>query len=74
MKQNADLIASIIRTVVPMLVGVLAGILARRTGLNVSHIEETVFAVYFVGVRLLEERWPAAGWALGLAARPHYAA
>lgn len=74
MKTHGDLIASIIRTLVPMAVAVIAGAVARTTGLELSHVEETVFAVYFVGVRLLEERWPAAGWALGLAARPHYAA
>jgi hypothetical protein len=73
-KEHADLIASVVRTLVPMLVAIAAGALARATGLDLAHVEEAVFTVYFVGVRLLEERWPAAGWALGLAARPHYTA
>jgi hypothetical protein len=74
MKEHADLIASTIRTIVPMVVALVAGAGARRLGLDATYLEELLFAGYFVGVRLLEERWPAAGWALGLAARPHYTA
>lgn len=65
-----DLLASIVRTVVPALVGLLLG-LAAKAGLDIdSGVVTTVVDGVCVGgyyslVRLLERRWPRFGWLLG---------
>lgn len=72
------LIASIIRTLVPLLAGHLLALLA-AVGLNLDTAGQgaltdwlgvTLSGVYYVVVRLVETKVPAVGWLLGLAKSP----
>lgn len=71
------MLASIIRTVVPLVVGWLAGLpIAQRIGITSTDITAAVTAVtgavWYVAVRLLETYGPQWGWLLGYAQAPTY--
>ncbi|WP_427130285.1 hypothetical protein [Pseudarthrobacter sp. S9] len=72
------LVASVIRTVVPVVVGQVTSwlLLANVTlpgsaadGLS-TFLGGLFTAIYYVGVRVLEQQWPQAGVLLGLTASP----
>lgn len=73
----SDLTPSIIRTAVPLIVGPLVTWLASK-GVDIDGETLTVAVaavvgfVYYVGVRLLERRWPALGVLLGSKKKPTY--
>lgn len=75
-----NVMPSVIRTGVPIIVGIAVSFAATK-GIHVSAETETQLAVLVGGaaaalyhwlVRLFEERWPRAGWLLGLARAPRY--
>jgi hypothetical protein len=75
-----DFGASLVRTYVPIGVGVVLGWLTAH-GLGLSGAEATsvtaaltggIAALYWLGIRLLEAKWPALGIFLGKAAQPVY--
>lgn len=72
------LVASVIRTLVPVIVGQVAAWLllinvtlpsTALDGLS-SFLGAALTAIYYVGVRVLEQQWPWAGVLLGLTASP----
>lgn len=72
------LVASIIRTLIPLLAGQLLALLA-AVGLNLDTAGQgaltdwlgvTLAGVYYIIVRLVETKVPAVGWLLGLAKSP----
>lgn len=72
------LIASIIRTAVPIVIGTLLSLLA-RVGFNLDlegQAELTTWLTslfiggYYIVVRLIEQKVPQVGWLLGLAKSP----
>jgi hypothetical protein len=71
-------VASVIRSIVPIIVGAVAswfvsiGVELEPEGLVAlsSFLTALFGALYYVGVRLLEEKVPAFGWLLGLAKSP----
>jgi hypothetical protein len=72
------LVASVIRTLVPVIVGQVAAWLLlinvklpadALDGLS-SFLGAALTAIYYVGVRVLEQQWPQAGVLLGLTASP----
>lgn len=74
-----DLIASLIRTYVPAVVG--AVLVAIGSALDIANLDTpdnrarvvgAIFVVYYAGVRLLERKYPKAGWLLGLPKPPSY--
>lgn len=72
------MLASIIRTVVPVIVGLVVS-LALRAGIQLddasvtSVVTSVVTGVYYVVARFLETRVnPSFGWLLGLAKQPAY--
>lgn len=73
----SDLIVSIIRTVVPALVGLIIATLA-NVGIDVDSDSLVVvlnglfIGAYYALARLLESRFPAAGWLLGQPKPPTY--
>lgn len=76
-----DQLASLIRTYVPIGVGFVLALLARKydvildegsSAALTSGIAALVSAVFYGVVRILETRWKAVGWLLGLAVRPQY--
>lgn len=75
--KNRDLLASLIRTIVPVIVGAIIAGLA-RAGLDLDPdqltgvLEALVVGGYYTLVRALEARWPALGWFLGLPTQPTY--
>lgn len=77
----SDQVASWIRTNVPYAIAAALAWLAANAGIVVD--EKTsqglmlgtaglVLAVYYAAARKLEQRWPGAGWLLGLAKAPKY--
>lgn len=75
------MLASLVRTLVPLVVGYLLGSpvagLLQDAGVTEAHLTTLatvlVTAVYYVVVRLAEEHLqPQFGWLLGLAKRPTY--
>ena len=75
---NADLLKSLIRTVVPVVVGlVVSG--ATRVGFEIdpaavgAWLDGLFIAGYYTLVRAAEHRLPWVGWFLGLPAEPSYA-
>lgn len=72
------LVASVIRTLIPVIVGqvaswlLLANITIPATALDGlgTFLGGILTAVYYVGVRVLEQQWPKAGILLGLTASP----
>jgi hypothetical protein len=74
---SPSLLPSLIRTVVPLLVGILIT-WAAKAGLNLAEGDVTalltalITAVYYATVRLIEQKFPAAGWLLGYPAAPTY--
>lgn len=72
------LVASVIRTLIPVIVGqvaswlLLANITIPTTALDGlgTFLGGILTAVYYVGVRVLEQQWPKAGILLGLTASP----
>lgn len=72
----ADLMPSLIRTLIPIIVGPLVA----RFGLDVTDPDNLalVSAVlswgFYVLVRVVETRWPAFGYLLGIAKQPAYSA
>ena len=76
----SDFVTSLIRTYVPTGVGIVvawitaAGVeLEAGTELALSGaIVAVVTAVWYFAARLLEARWPAAGYLLGVAKTPVY--
>lgn len=70
----SDLVVSGIRTLVPLAVAWLV----TTVGLDIDTAQATanligLLTVVWYGVaRLLEQRWPAAGWLLGRPATPTY--
>jgi hypothetical protein len=78
--QQNNLVTSIIRTLVTIILPPLVAWLAAR-GINLSDetlAQISVYAVvaaqagYYIVVRLLETKYPAFGWLLGLAKQPGY--
>ena len=76
-----DQLASLIRTYVPIGVGFVLALLARKydvilddasSAALTSGVAALVSAVFYGVVRVLETRWKAVGWLLGLAASPQY--
>jgi uncharacterized membrane protein (DUF441 family) len=72
-----DQAVSLIRTIVPVVVGSFITWLAGRgvdiDGAAVAPIVTTlVVAGYYAAVRAAEQRWPHAGWLLGVARPPSY--
>jgi hypothetical protein len=72
------LVASVIRTIVPVIVGQVAAWLLlinvklpedAITGLS-TFLGAALSAIYYVGVRVLEQQWPKAGVLLGLTVSP----
>lgn len=71
-----SLIISIVRTFVPYLVGLLAVAGVQLTDADVAGLTSTlgfVFSLgYYVVVRLVEKKYPQAGWLLGAPTKPTY--
>lgn len=76
----SDFVTSFIRTVVPTLVGSLIGWLI-TLGISLpEHAAQSLtagvialcIALYYLGARWLERRWPAFGYLLGTRAEPSY--
>jgi len=72
-----DVSASIIRTLTPLIVGLIMSVV----GSEVADIDPSTLtacvttvltAAYYILVRLLEKRWPKAGFLLLLPIRPRY--
>lgn len=75
-----SLVTSIIRTVVPSLAGLIFGWLV-SINFSIPGVSEPLLegvltfafgAVYYFGVRLLEQKWPKLGWLLGRPVQPVY--
>lgn len=72
-----DLFRSVVRTFVPVVVGLImaglakAGIEMDSTALT-TVIDALFVGGYYVVIRLLERRFPAVGWLLGLPVTPTY--
>lgn len=75
--EKNDLAVSLVRTITPLLVGLIVGVV----GSDVAGITEealtaavatVVSAVYYVVVRLVEQKWPKVGVLLGWAQKPTY--
>lgn len=73
-------VTSTIRTTVPIVVGAVVGFLVAH-GVNVdpnaiagltAFLSGLFSAVYYVAVRLLEHKFPKAGWLLGTPKKPTY--
>lgn len=72
------LLASIIRTLVPIGVGQIVALLALASVILDQATKDAlgtvlgglITAVYYLAIRLLEQRWPAIGVLLGLAKTP----
>lgn len=75
-----DIVTSVIRTVVPSIVGAILGVLAAhginldaQAAANLTGFLTALFgALYYVIVRILEQRNPKAGILLGKAKQPEY--
>lgn len=69
---------SLVRTAVPLLVTLLGPYAAQWLGWDSVQLEQALgvvlAAAYYLLVRLLERRWPAAGVLLGVPRAPVYAA
>ena len=68
---------SIIRSVSSIVVAAVVYLLARVglgafSGTAAAYVPLLVAAGYAAGVRLLEKKWPAAGWLLGVPGAPAY--
>lgn len=77
-----DLITSYLRTAVPVIVGAVVGFLATK-GIDVddnavagltAFLSGLSTAVYYGLVRLVETKYPKAGWLLGTPKKPEYGA
>jgi len=75
----SDYVASLIRTYAPAIVGVV--LVTVGNALDIANLDSTdnrakvvggVFVVYYALVRLLEKKYPKAGWLLGVAKTPGY--
>lgn len=78
---NSNYVSSLIRTWVPVVVGSIVTLAAKRYNVVIDDGTQaaaiTMFtglatAVYYAGARLLELKFPQAGWLLGLAKAPGY--
>lgn len=72
-----DVSASIIRTLTPLVVGFILSVVGSEAadidpGLLTVCVSTFLTAAYYILVRLLESRWPKAGFLLLLPARPRY--
>jgi hypothetical protein len=76
----SDLVPSLVRTWVPVVVGGFISWAATQ-GIQISTgaqgalivvLTSAIIAVYYTVVRLLEQKWPAAGLFLGSATQPSY--
>ena len=76
-----DFITSQIRTAVPVAIGASATYLAAHLGVVidentktgvVTFVTATATGAYYLGARLLEHKFPKAGWLLGRPAAPTY--
>jgi hypothetical protein len=74
-----DFFASLIRTYAPALVGVVLVAIGNAldvggldTADNRAKVVGAIFVLYYAGIRLLEKKYPRAGWLLGLAKTPGY--
>jgi S-adenosylmethionine hydrolase len=74
-----DYIASLIRTYAPAVVGVVLVAISQalditdlNTDENKAKVVAGIFVVYYAVVRLLEKKFPKAGWLLFLARTPGY--
>lgn len=67
---------SIVRTVVPWLVGLIGSWAAVHLGVTEDQLTAVLTVVlgaaYYAAARVLEERWPQAGWLLGQPGAPSY--
>lgn len=76
----SDVVTSVIRTIVPSIVGAVASFLAAK-GIDVdaeavagltSFLTALFAGIYYVVARLLEKRYPKAGYLLGATKQPTY--
>jgi hypothetical protein len=72
------MLASLIRTIVPLLVAWAGPLLTAWAGWTPDQVSRVatllVAGGYYLAVRLLEQYVPQAGWLLGLARQPEYRA
>jgi hypothetical protein len=71
------MLTSVIRTYAPQAAALIIALLV-SAGLDVdveattALIVSAIFAAYYAVARLIEHRWPAAGWLLGRPGEPTY--
>lgn len=74
---TGDVSASIIRTLTPLVVGLILSVVGSEAadidpGTLTACVSTLLTAAYYIFVRLLEKRWPKAGFLLLLPVRPRY--
>lgn len=70
-----DFLTSLVRTWVPIAIGYLVSLGVLPDDLSdeaTAAATAAVIALYYALARLLERRWPAAGWLLGVPKTPTY--
>lgn len=76
-----DILIALVRTLIPAVVGAVATYFAAQgIEIDAEAVEQALEAglvpiiggLYYVVVRALEERWPWAGYLLGVASKPSY--
>ena len=71
----SDFVVSLIRTWVPVVVGTVIAYLANKgfdIEINQNAVVAAVIAIYYALARLLEKKWPALGFLLGVPKEPAY--
>lgn len=74
---GGDLLPSLLRTFVPVIVGFILGVVgSNAVGVTeeslTAAVSTAITIVYYLLVRLLEQKWPKAGLLLGTAKKPVY--
>lgn len=73
---SGDLLPSLLRTFVPVLVGLILGVLgSTAVGFEeqlTAVISAAITLVYYLVLRLVEQKWPKLGILLGSAKKPTY--
>jgi hypothetical protein len=70
-----DFLTSLVRTYVPIVVGYLVSLGLLPGDLSdeaTAAATGAIIAVYYALARLLEKKWPAFGWLLGIPKEPSY--
>lgn len=75
----SNFLVSLIRTYVPVVIGAIVAWVCRKMGwvtpdtsALATAFTGLVIGAYYAGARLLEKKWPAAGWLLGAPKQPEY--